>query len=321
MAAGRNQSLAKMSPRQKMINLMYIVLTAMLALNVSNDVLNGFSQVEEGLTRSNNTITSRNMLMMSKLQEFYDEHPEEGEQLLNSGNEIRESADDLYYYIDSLKLMIVKDADGPEGRLDNIKNRDNLDAPNNVMLSPETRRGKDLRLRITSYKDFLLRYIDDPDKRRNIEASLSTEPYKLKDDIKGNKTWEESLFESMPTIAAITLLTKLQNDVRYAEGEALRHLLTEAKIGPEEMEEIETADLSTIKVNWMNAFVIPQSRVVMRGSRYKAQIVLASIDSTQRRLKIEQPRRHLRGWYHPIRNFQLLGLHRGGGKRRTCLQA
>lgn len=282
MATGKNQSLAKMSPRQKMINLMYIVLTAMLALNVSNDVLNGFSQVEEGLTRSNNTITSRNMLMMSKLQEFYDEHPEEGEQLLNSGNEIRESADDLYYYIDSLKLMIVKDADGPEGRLDNIKNRDNLDAPNNVMLSPETRRGKDLRLRITSYKDFLLRYIDDPDKRRNIEASLSTEPYKLKDDIKGNKTWEESLFESMPTIAAITLLTKLQNDVRYAEGEALRHLLTEAKIGPEELEAIETADLSAIKVNWMNAFVIPQSRVVMRGSRYKAQIVLASIDSTQR---------------------------------------
>ena len=71
MAAGKNQSLAKMSPRQKMINLMYIVLTAMLALNVSNDVLNGFSQVEAGLTRSNNTITSRNMLMMNKLQDFY----------------------------------------------------------------------------------------------------------------------------------------------------------------------------------------------------------------------------------------------------------
>ena len=282
MAAGKNQSLAKMSPRQKMINLMYIVLTAMLALNVSNDVLNGFSQVEAGLTRSNNTITSRNMLMMNKLQDFYNSDPEHGEQLLNNGNEIRNAADELYFYIDSLKLLIVKEADGPEGNLSNIENRENVDAPNTVMLSHDTHRGTDLRLRITSFKDFLLRYIDDPDKRKNIEASLSTEPYKLKDDIDGNKTWENSLFESMPTIAAITLLTKLQNDIRYAEGEALRHLLTLTNISPEELEELETADVSKIKVNWINAFVIPQSRVVMRGSRYKAQIVLAAIDSTQR---------------------------------------
>lgn len=283
MAAGRNQSLAKMSPRQKMINLMYIVLTAMLALNVSNDVLNGFSQVEEGLTRSNRTITSRNMLMMSKLQDFYNENPEKGEEILNSGNDVRNAADELYYYIDSLKLMIVHEADGPQGRLDKIQNRDNVDAPNTVMLSPETRRGKELRLRITSYKDFLLRYINDADKRQNIEASLSTEPFTAKsEDLKSNATWEESIFESMPTIAAITLLTKLQNDVRYAEGEALRHLLTLTNISPDELEDLETADASQIKVNWINAFVIPQSRVVMRGSRYKAQIVLAAIDSTQR---------------------------------------
>ena len=46
----------RLSPRQKMINLMYIVLTAMLALNVSSDVLNGFTQVEEGLTRTNTNV-------------------------------------------------------------------------------------------------------------------------------------------------------------------------------------------------------------------------------------------------------------------------
>lgn len=282
MAAGKNQSLAKMSPRQKMINLMYIVLTAMLALNVSNDVLNGFSQVEDGLKRSNRNITTRNELMMSKLQEFYNEHPEDGDSLLNAGNDVRNAADELYFFIDSLKIMIVKEADGEKGDIENIQNRDNLDAPNTVMLSPETRRGKDLRLRITSFKDFLLRYIDDPDKRKNIEASLLTEPYRAKDDANTNKTWEESLFESMPTIAAITLLTKLQNDVRYAEGEALRHLLTMTNISKDELEAIETTDMSAIKVNWINAFVIPQSRVVMRGSKYKAQIVLAAIDSTQR---------------------------------------
>ena len=95
MATGKNQSLAKMSPRQKMINLMYIVLTAMLALNVSNDVLNGFSQVEEGLKRSNRTITARNMQMMAQLQAFYNEDPERGPPLLNSGNEVRNVTDSL----------------------------------------------------------------------------------------------------------------------------------------------------------------------------------------------------------------------------------
>ena len=57
---GANGNVARMSPRQKMINLMYIVLTAMLALNVSSDVLNGFSLVEDGLKRTNSNVSDRN---------------------------------------------------------------------------------------------------------------------------------------------------------------------------------------------------------------------------------------------------------------------
>ena len=65
-----------MSPRQKMINLMYIVLTAMLALNVSSDVLNGFSQVEDGLKRSNRTVAERNVQLFEKLKAFNEKNPE-----------------------------------------------------------------------------------------------------------------------------------------------------------------------------------------------------------------------------------------------------
>ena len=68
-----------MSPRQKMINLMYIVLTAMLALNVSSDVLNGFSQVEDGMSRSNRTITARNQALYAQLQEFNQKNPGEAQ--------------------------------------------------------------------------------------------------------------------------------------------------------------------------------------------------------------------------------------------------
>lgn len=67
----------------------------------------------------------------------------------------------------------------------------------------------------------------------------------------------------------MTLLTKLQNDIRYAEGEALANLLA-------------AVDAGDVRVNELNAFVIPQSRMVMRGGRYSANIVLAAVDTTAR---------------------------------------
>lgn len=244
----------------------------MLALNVSNDVLNGFSQVEEGLKRSNRTITARNMQIMAQLQAFYNEDQEHGLPLMNSGNDVRNVTDSLYDYIEELKVMIVKEADGPGADVDHIKNRDNLDAATIVMLSQDTKRGTDLRMRINRFKSYILKYVDDPEKMRNIEQALTTEPFKGNADISNEKTWEETMFDNMPTVAAISLLSKLQNDVRYAEGEVLNHLLKLTNV----------EDLSDLKVNWVDAFVIPQSRVVMRGSKYQSQIVLAAIDSTQR---------------------------------------
>ena len=68
----------RLSPRQKMINLMYIVLTAMLALNVSSDVLNGFTQVEEGLKRTNTNVEERNSAILNTLEAFATQNPDKG---------------------------------------------------------------------------------------------------------------------------------------------------------------------------------------------------------------------------------------------------
>ena len=73
----------------------------------------------------------------------------------------------------------------------------------------------------------------------------------------------------MPVAAAVTMLTKLQSDVRYAEGEALNYLLS-------------SVDVGDYRVNQITAQVIPQSQVVMRGSQYEANIVLSAVDSTKR---------------------------------------
>ena len=271
MATSKNKSVNRMSPREKMINLMYIVLTAMLALNVSSDVLNGFSQVQDGLTRSNRTIMARNQALYGQLQAFNEKNPEKGKMWLDKATQVVGETDKLYNYIDSLKLLIVKTADGEDGDVNNIRNRDNTDAAGQVMLPPTGNRGKTLRTRIDQYRQYITSFLDDPEKRKNLETALSTAPLKSKNEEMSKKTWEEGMFDNMPCIAAVTLLTKLQNDVRYAEGEVLNQMLT-------------NIDLGDLRVNLVNAFVVPNSRVVMRGTKYSAQIVLAAIDTTQRPL-------------------------------------
>ena len=82
------------------------------------------------------------------------------------------------------------------------------------------------------------------------------------------KNWQEYMFEDMPVAGAVTLLTKLQSDVRYAEGEVLHKLVS-------------NIDLKDIRVNSLNAFVIPNSQTIVRGDKFSARIVMAAVDTTQ----------------------------------------
>lgn len=256
-----------MSPRQKMINLMYIVLTAMLALNVSSEVLNGFTQVDDGLSRSNESITERNLFLFNQLAAFNQQNPEKGGVWYKKAVDVRKRTDSLFNYLQSLKVAMVKNADGENGNVNDILNQDNLEASSVIMLAPGNGQGKKLRLQIDAYRSYIASLMTDAIKKNNIEKVLSTHPRAIKGVI--HNTWEEGLFENMPVVAAVTLLTKLQSDVRYAEGEALNTLLTNVDVGD-------------IRVNQVNAFVIPMSRNVMRGGKYSANIVLAAVDTTQR---------------------------------------
>ena len=260
------ENITRLSPRQKMINLMYIVLTAMLALNVSSDVLDGFTQVEEGLNRTNENIEQRNLAIYRTLEEFAQKNPQKGQVWYDKATEVRQITAKLYQYIDSLKTLIVVEADGPDGDVNNIQRRDDLEAAAFIMLSPTNKRGVVLRKSVDDYRNYITSIIADTVKRANINEILSTESVVSNG---AKQSWENSKFESQPVVAAITLLAKLQNDLRYAEGEALAYLLT-------------NVDASDVRVNQLSAFVIPDSRIVMRGGRYSARVVLAAIDTTQR---------------------------------------
>ena len=255
------------SPRQKMINLMYLVFIAMMALNVSSEVLDGFELVENGLRTSIKNSSTRNDIVVGELESYYKTNPEKVKMWYEKGREVKQASDNLFDYVQNLKQRIVKIADGKDGDVNNIEHKDDLEAASRVMLSPVSGEGKKLRLAIDKYRSMVSVMVPDTAKRQFIEGNLSTKAPKKAG--LNTRSWEEALFENMPVAAAVTLLTKLQSDIRNAEGEVLSNLLS-------------SVDVKDYKVNQITAQIIPESQIVMRGSQYKANIVLSAVDSTKR---------------------------------------
>ncbi len=257
----------RISPRQKMINLMYLVLLAMLALNVSSDVLNGFSLVSDGLNKSTQNANKVNQGIYADFDRQMKSNPAKVKTWYDKAQYVRSISDSLYNLADELKIAIVKESDGKDGDVEDIKNREDLEASTQVMLSPTKGRGEELYKRINSYREQIVGMLTDPEKRDIITSDLNTD-VPLKGQLMG-KNWQEYMFENMPTAAAVTLLTKLQNDVRHAESEVLHTL-------------INNVDVKDVRVNLLEAYVIPNSQTVVQGGRFSAQIFMAAVDTTQR---------------------------------------
>ena len=254
------------SPRQKMINLMYVVLMAMLALNVSTEVLNGFSIVEESLNRTTENSAKENQVIYDDFTKQLKSNPAKVKAWFDKAQQVKRMSDSLYTFADQLKVAIVKEADGADGDVKNIKSKENLEAASQVMLAPGRGKGKQLFDAINSFRQRILAMVSDPTQKAIISSNLST---KLPKDAKTmDKNWQEYMFENMPVAAAVTLLSKLQSDVRYAEGEVLHTLVA-------------NIDMKDIRVNSLNAFVIPNSQTIVRGDKFSARIVMAAIDTTQ----------------------------------------
>ena len=249
-----------------MINLMYVVLMAMLALNVSTEVLNGFSIVEESLNRTTGNATKENLAIYEDFDAQMKANPQKVKMWYDRAQRVRQMSDSLYNLAADLKLAIVQEADGKNGDPQNIRNKEDLEAANQVMLSLSGGRGKELYDAINSFRQRMLKMVTDEKQKQIIASNLTTEI--PKDAHAMGKNWQEYMFESMPAAAAVTLLSKLQSDVRYAEGEVLHTL-------------VQNIDVKDIRVNALEAFVIPNSQTIVRGDKFSAHIVMAAVDTTQ----------------------------------------
>ena len=253
------------SPRQKMINLMYVVLMAMLALNVSNEVLNGFSIVEESLKRTTANATKENLAIYDDFGAQMKANPQKVKEWYDKAMQVRQMSDSLFNMINELKVAIVKEADGKDGDLHNIRNKEDMEAANQVMLAPGRGRGKELFDAVNAYRKQMLDMAIGTRQKKTISEILTTT---IPENMRTlGKNWQEYMFESMPAAAAVTLLSTLQSNVRYTEGEIL-HTLEQ------------NIDVKDIRVNELNAFVIPNSQTIVRGDKFSAKIVMAAVDTT-----------------------------------------
>ena len=264
---GRKTTERPPSARQKMINLMYIVLLAMLAMNISSDVLNGFTIVEESLSKSTTNASLQNETVYREFASADSMNHEKVGEWYEKALYVKQISDSLFNFANELKKLIAIEADGKDADVDNIHNKDNLEAATQVMLHPTRGKGGMLFEAINNYRDRILEMVTDSTQKDIIRENFSTQvPVKL-----GSlgKNWQEYNYENMPVAAAITMLTKLQNDVRYAEGEVLHTL-------------VNNIDVGDLRVNAINAYVIPTSQNVVQGNSFKARIIMAAVDSTAR---------------------------------------
>ena len=254
------------SPRQKMINLMYVVLMAMLALNVSTEVLEGFSIVEESLHRTTSNSTAENQALYGDFEAQMKANPQKVRAWFEKATAVKRMSDSLFNFAQQLKEEIVREADGAKGDVHNIVNKEDLEAATRVMLAPGTGKGKALYDAINNFRERILAMVTDTRQQKIISSNLTTQLPKNAQTM--GKNWQEYMFEGMPVAAAVTLLTKLQGDIRYAEGEVLHTLVA-------------NIDMKDIRVNKLSAFVIPNAQTVVRGDKFSAQIVMAAVDTTQ----------------------------------------
>ena len=252
------------SPRQKMINLMYVILMAMLAMNVSSEVLDGFTVMESSLKRTTEQTQRENQALYDAFDRQYSSNKVKVQGVFEKAIIVKNESQKLYDFIGCIKQRIAIEADGKYGTPDNLKNKESLEATARVFFAPKKQNDSNLWKAINNYRERMMAMVNDPVRKNTICRNLSTETPKNKD----NKNWTEFYFESMPAVAAITMLSKLQNDIRYVEGEVLHALM--GKIGEKD-----------VSVNRLNAFVKPLAQTVVRGNHFTAQIGLAAIDTTQ----------------------------------------
>ena len=257
------------TPRQKMIGMMYLVLTAMLALNVSASILNGYTQVDDSLHATIETMQESNADTYATFKAALDKNPEKTQEWYDKAMEVKNASDMFFNYVQKFKDDMVLLADGKNAKMNakvsEIGKKDDTNIPSQYAINEGN--AAVLKDAINQFREFLIDITGDTQAfDEELRRTFVTDDGQ---NAEGETiSWENMIFNEMPMCATITILTKLQNDIRHCEGKAVQLLLA-------------ATDAGDLRVNKFNAYVIPSANYVVKGTKYTAQVILAAIDSTQ----------------------------------------
>lgn len=264
----------KETPRQKMIGMMYLVLTALLALNVSKEILDAFVIVNEGLEKTNANYVSRNALLYTVFEDQEKNNQVKVKPFNDKAKEVKKLADEMYQYVRVIKTELISIEDGvPIEAADtitvrSIQNKDKYDNTTNLMCGTDVHcrgaRATELKEKLDVFKKAILSKLD-PKIAGSVNVGLDTQD----PPTRGTETtsWESEKFYHLPLAAVVTLLSQIQTEVRNAEGEVVNELL-------------KSIDATSFKVDNVVAQVIPSSGFVMLGDEFTAKIFVAAYSTT-----------------------------------------
>ena len=206
-------------PRQKMINLMYLVLTALLALNVSAEILNAFKIVDSSLTSTNSTINTSTNTILASLNEKRSEPATavKANEWYPKALLAQSASKDLSEYIQTLKSKIMTAAGYNPAKGDTTYKLEDLDIATRIMVTEKE--GQKLKQKLDEYKAKLLAI--DPLIAQEFKNTLQVNTAMPAVQDKSNNTWELAYFHMVPTVASITILSKFQNDVKTSENKVV----------------------------------------------------------------------------------------------------
>lgn len=219
-------------PRQKMINLMYLVLTALLALNVSSEILNAFKVVDKSLRTSNDNLTTANNTLYSSLDAKVKD-PVTSEKAIpwnNKAMQAKKLSTDLNNYIEQLKTDLRKEAGEHEVDVDGKKvmqfKEDDLEAATRLFGegAEGKKKGPELKAKLMDFREKMLKL--DSNIAAEFTKSFPVEDYKTYKIIGQDgkeKDFTNGYFHMTPTVAALTLLSKFQNNVKNAENQVVTY--------------------------------------------------------------------------------------------------
>lgn len=259
----------KASPRQKMINLMYLIFIAMLALNMSKEVLAAFGLMNEKLETSNVKTSESNLAFLDGLETKASENAEKFGPLYTDAKKIKQLSQEYYDYLENLKQEMTKDVEDPTD-YQVMDKSDYLDQKlfQGDNLAPE---GKEFLQRINDYRDQVTAIL--PESMKDVKESVK-ERFQT-GDADGKVTnrsgervdWLNYQYEGFPLIASLTKLTALQADIRATEEDALKSMLAGQLSA-----EISMSNYSTL--------LQPAKSAFYAGERFEGSIVLGRTDNS-----------------------------------------